>query len=102
MLSVALIVEPLSVNAPITTFPVPLGCMEMSALLPFDEMLFVVSEPVDVSPAIVAPPERVVGPVTANDELNVVASVTANVELNVVAPVTPKVELNDAADESTI
>ena len=98
----ALIVEPLSVSAPITTFPVPLGCMEMLALLPFDEMLLVVNEPVVVSPAIVAPPESVVAPVTANVELNVVASVTANVELKVVAPVTAKVELSEAADDSTI
>ena len=45
VLSAALIAVPFKVNAPITTFPVPLGCIEMSALEPFDEIAFVETEP---------------------------------------------------------
>ena len=58
-------VVPFTLNALITTSPVPLGWIEISALEPFDEIEFVVNDPVVVLPSTVAPPLKVVAPVTA-------------------------------------
>ena len=57
-------VVPFTLNALNTTSPVPLGWMLISAFDPFDEIAFVVTEPAVIVPSTVAPPLKVVKPVT--------------------------------------
>ena len=73
--------EPVKVSCElIATSPVPLAEMLRSALEPFEDITFVCRDPVVVVPSIVAPPLKVVAPVTPNVVETVAAPVTANVE----------------------
>ena len=80
---------PATCIALIDTAPVPLGWIEISAFDPFDVIEFVVNDPAVRLPFTIAPPLKVVAPVTPNvvlklPDVPVNAPVTSNASATVI------------------